>query len=235
MKRHIYVLALFTLLFSGCLIDTAETSNIDFLDEAVDNELLDRLVFPMVMAETAFLINVYEGMSAEEKLEMGYVYRALLKEAEGKYTMNNFHGFTLETGGKTLDEPGAEWYLTAFNRFAYYNTSETRFVLSRSESGYSLVCQYDKNDPYEICFRSVEDEEAFFSWEIDFQCTYKTDEGRTVSMTADAPIVRKVYRKGVKDEGCSLIMDGTVTVDIKDHDVVPRVFEGQVVPNHYDF
>ena len=70
MKRHIYVLALFTLLFSGCLIDTAETSNIDFLDEAVDNELLDRLVFPMVMAETAFLINVYEGMSAEEKLEM---------------------------------------------------------------------------------------------------------------------------------------------------------------------
>ena len=235
MKRHICILALFTLLFSGCLIDTAETSNIDFLDEAVDNELLDRLVFPMVMAETAFLIDVYEGMSAEEKLEMGYVYRALIKEAEGEYTMNNFHGFTLETGGKTLDEPGAVWYLAVLNRFVYYYTTETRFVLSRSESGYSLICKYDKNDPYEIRFRSVEDEEAFFSWEIDFQCTYKTDEDRTVNMTTDAPIVRKVYRKGVKGDECSLMMEGSVTVDIKDHDVVPHVYEGQVVPNHYDF
>mgnify|MGYP003307667775 CR=1 FL=1 len=45
---------------------------------AVANEVDDRFVFPMAMAETALLIDAYEGMTPEEKVGMGYIFRNLI-------------------------------------------------------------------------------------------------------------------------------------------------------------
>ena len=238
MKRCLMILALCISLFNACVIDSSETSNYNYLSEAVANEVDDRLVFPIVMAETALLIDVYEKMTPEEKIQMGYIYRNVLKTEEGKYTMNGFYDFALDTGGKSLDEPGAEWVISTNASSFEYRIGKGHFLLSKSESGdgYILVCEHEGAEPYDISLRVVEDEEAYYSWEIEMECNYMTARDRDVTMVTDAPIVRKVYRKISDLSGCNEMMHGSITVDIKDHDVVRHYFDGEVrLNNRYDF
>ena len=238
MKRCLMILALCASLFNACVIDSSETSNYKFLHDAVANEVEDRLVFPIVMAETALLIDVYEKMTPEEKIQMGYIYRNVLKTEEGKYTMNGFYNYALDTRGKSLDEPGAEWVISTHASSFQYRIGRGHFLLSKSESGegYILVCEQEGSQPYDILFRVVEDEEAYYSWEIEMECHYTTAKDRDVTMVTDAPIVRKVYRKITDLSDCGEMMHGSMTVDIKDHDVVRHYFDGEVRPNsRYDF
>ena len=238
MKRHIFILALFASLFSACIIDSADTPNLGFLDNVIENEVSTKLEFPMVMAETALSVVAYDAMPAEEKVEMGYIYRMMIKEGENRYKMDRFHGFDLHTMGRSLDEPGAEWVFTAVNASFDFYFGQGRYYLSKAASGdeYKLVCAVDDRESYEILFRAVEDEEAYYSWEIEMDCTYETEEGRVVNMSTDAPLVRKVYRKGTVSDKAEVMMKGSVTVDIKDHDIARHTYDGALVQNpRYDF
>ena len=237
MKRCLMILALCASLFNACVIDSSETSNYKFLDEAVANEVDDRFVFPMDMAETALLIEAYEGMTPEEKVGMGYIFRNLIKTGEGKYKMKDFNSLTLDTMGKSLDEPDVQWVIGTTPNYGD-RFGEGRFLLSKGEADdeYRLVCKYEGCQAYEILFRVVDDEDAYFSWEAEMECRYTTEEGREVTMITDGPVVRKVYRKNSDDGDCNVMMLGNVTVDIKDHDVVRHHFDGGVRKNsRYDF
>lgn len=238
MKRCLIILALCTSLFNACVIDSSETSNYESLHEAVANEVDDRLVFPIVMAETALLIETYEGMAPEEKVDMGYIYRNVLKTGEGKYEMNAFYALALDTRGVPLDQPGAEWVISTQTSSFEYRNGNGYFILSKtgSDNEYRLVCEYDDSQSHEILFRAVADEEAYYSWEIEMDCYYTTPEGREVTMVTDGPVVRKVYRKVPDLSLCSVLMDGSLTVDIKDHNVVRHYYDGEVSQNvRYDF
>ena len=232
------ILALCASLFNACVIDSSETSNYGFLSDAVANEVDDRLVFPMTMAETALLIEAYEDMTPEEKVGMGYIYRNLIKTGEGKYKMNGFYSLTLDTMSKSLDENGTEWIIGTAADMYEHRIGGGHFLLSKAgaDNEYRLVCEYEGYQAYEILFRVVEDEDAYFSWEVEMECRYTTEEGREVTMITDDPVVRKVYRKNSDDGDCNVMMLGNVTVDIKDHDVVRHHFDGGVRKNsRYDF
>lgn len=237
MKRCLMILALCASLFNACVIDSSETSNYKFLDEAVANEVDDRFVFPMAMAETALLIDAYEGMTPEEKVGMGYIFRNLIKTGEGKYQMNGFYSLTLYTMGKSMDEPDAQWVIEAVPMYGD-RIGKGHFLLSEGETDneYILLCEYEGCRSYEILFRVAEDEDAYFSWEAEMECRYTTEEGREVNMITDGPVVRKVYRKNSDDGDCNVMMLGNVTVDIKGHDVVRHHFDGGARKNsRYDF
>lgn len=238
MKRCLMILALCASLFNACVIDSSETSNYKFLDEAVANEVDDRFVFPLAMAETALLIDAYEGMTPEEKVGMGYIFRNLIKTGEGKYQMNGFYSLTLDTMGKSLNDPDLQWVIEAAPARYGNRIGGGHFLLSKGEAdnSYRLVCEYEGYQAYEILFRVVDDEYAYFSWEAEMECRYTTEEGREVTMITDGPVVRKVYRKNSDDGDCNVMMIGNVTVDIKDHDVVRHCFDGVVRKNsRYDF
>ena len=231
------ILALCASLFNACVIDSSETSDYKFLNDAVANEVDDRFVFPMDMAETALLIDAYEGMTPEEKVGMGYIFRNLIKIGEGKYKMKEFYSMTLDTMGKSMDEPDAQWVIEAVPMYGD-RIGGGHFLLSKGETDneYILLCEYEGYQAYEILFRVVEDEDAYFCWEIEMDCRYMTEEGRHVSMITDGPVVRKVYRKITDQADCYVMMLGNVTVDIKDHDVVRHRFDGEVRKNsRYDF
>lgn len=237
MKRCLMILALCASLFNACVIDSSETSNYKFLDEAVANEVDDRFVFPLAMAETALLIDAYEGMTPEEKVGMGYIYSNLIWAGGGRYTMEGFNSFTLDTMGKPLDEQGAEWIIgTAGYRYGY-SIIRGHFLLSKTAADeYRLVCEYEGCQAYEILFRAVEDEEAYFCWEIEMECRYTTEQGYDVAMVTDGPVVRKVYRRIPDVSRSKVMMSGNLTVDIKDHDCVRHRFDGELRPNsRYDF
>lgn len=237
MKRCLMILALCTSLLNACVIDSSETSNYKYLSDAVGNEIDDRLVFPIAMAETALLIETYEGMTPEEKVGMGYIYRNLIRTGEGKYKMNGFYSLTLDTMGKSLDENGTEWIIGTAADMYEHRIGGGHFLLSKTTADeYKLLCEYEGCQVYEIFFRAVEDEDAYFCWEIEMDCRYMTEEGRHVSMITDGPVVRKVYRKITDQADCYVMMLGNVTVDIKDHDVVRHRFDGEVRKNsRYDF
>lgn len=231
------ILALCASLFNACVIDSSETSNYKFLDEAVANEVDDRFVFPMDMAETALLIDAYEGMTPEEKVGMGYIYSNLIWAGGGRYTMEGFYSLTLDTMGKSMDEPDAQWVIEAVPMYGD-RIGKGHFLLSEGETdnSYRLVCEYEGCQAYEILFRAVEDEEAYFCWEIEMECRYTTEQGYDVTMVTDGPVVRKVYRRIPDVSRSKVMMSGNLTVDIKDHDCVRHRFDGELRPNsRYDF
>lgn len=237
MKRCLMILALCASLFNACVIDSSETSNYKFLDEAVANEVDDRFVFPLDMAETALLIDAYEGMTPEEKVGMGYIYSNLIWAGGGRYTMEGFYSLTLDTMGKSMDEPDAQWVIEAVPMYGD-RIGKGHFLLSEGETdnSYRLVCEYEGCQAYEILFRAVEDEEAYFCWEIEMECRYTTEQGYDVTMVTDGPVVRKVYRRIPDVSRSKVMMSGNLTVDIKDHDVVRHCFDGVVRKNsRYDF
>lgn len=231
------ILALCASLFNACVIDSSETSNYKFLDEAVANEVDDRFVFPLDMAETALLIDAYEGMTPEEKVGMGYIYSNLIWAGGGRYTMEGFYSLTLDTMGKSMDEPDAQWVIEAVPMYGD-RIGKGHFLLSEGETdnSYRLVCEYEGCQAYEIFFRAVEDEEAYFCWEIEMECRYTTEQGYDVTMVTDGPVVRKVYRRIPDVSRSKVMMSGNLTVDIKDHDCVRHRFDGELRPNsRYDF
>ncbi len=231
------ILALCASLFNACVIDSSETSNYKFLDEAVANEVDDRFVFPLDMAETALLIDAYEGMTPEEKVGMGYIYSNLIWAGGGRYTMEGFYSLTLDTMGKSMDEPDAQWVIEAVPMYGD-RIGKGHFLLSEGETdnSYRLVCEYEGCQAYEILFRAVEDEEAYFCWEIEMECRYTTEQGYDVTMVTDGPVVRKVYRRIPDVSRSKVMMSGNLTVDIKDHDCVRHRFDGELRPNsRYDF
>lgn len=237
MKRCLMILALCASLFNACVIDSSETSNYKFLDEAVANEVDDRFVFPLDMAETALLIDAYEGMTPEEKVGMGYIYSNLIWAGGGRYTMEGFYSLTLDTMGKSMDEPDAQWVIEAVPMYGD-RIGKGHFLLSEGETdnSYRLVCEYEGCQAYEILFRAVEDEEAYFCWEIEMECRYTTEQGYDVTMVTDGPVVRKVYRRIPDVSRSKVMMSGNLTVDIKDHDCVRHRFDGELRPNsRYDF
>ena len=223
MKKLSLILALCVPFFSACEIDSAETSDLNDhnLDYLTQKYLESRLEFPVVMAETALLIGLYEQMTPEEKTGMGYIYRSLLMETTGYYKMNDFYGFKLNTSGRSVMEPGTVWNFESdwgsFGSDYYHMYGNYRYTLSAAGSGasydYMLTCDSEYFEPYEIKMTVLEDEEAYYAWHIEMACEFQTEEGRSVAIGTDGPVVRKVYRKSLEEES-QVMMSGKAKMKI---------------------
>lgn len=224
MKKLSLVLAMCLPLFNACKLDSAETSDLNDhnLDYLTQKYLESRLEFPVVMAETALSIDIYEQMTAEDKTGMGYIYRSLLKESDGYYLMSDFYGFKLNTGDKSLKEPGTVWrFETNWGSFGSdYPHMYGNYIYTLSAAGpaagydYKLTCDSDYYEPYEIKMTVIEDEEAFYAWNIEMSCEFMTEEGRSVTIRTDGPVVRKVYRKGGETVESQVTMTGKARMRI---------------------
>ena len=81
---------------NACVISHSDTSNYKFLPEVAEFKAESRLEFPMVMVETAMAIEAYQEMSAQEKVQMGYIYRSAISTGEGRYKMDRFYEYSLD-------------------------------------------------------------------------------------------------------------------------------------------
>lgn len=224
MKKLSLILALCVPFFSACEIDSAETSDLNDhnLDYLTQKYLESRLEFPVVMAETALAIDIYEQMTAEEKTGMGYIYRSLLKESSGYYKMNDFYGFMLNTNGKSIAEPGAVWNFEtnrgSFDLDYYHMYGNYRYALSAAGTDdgydYKLTCDSGYFEPYEIKMTVLDDDDAFYAWHIEMSCAFLTEEGRSVAIGTDGPVVRKVYRKSDEVGETQVMMTGKAKMRI---------------------
>lgn len=228
---------------SACRLDSGETSDYSRhnLQTYAWTEVKSKVIFPVIMAETAMSVEAYEKMSAEEKMQMGYIYRTLIKVDDTHYKMHDFYTFTLSTGGRSISEPGALWVMTS-DKDRY----ELVYMPEDSNYEYRIYCQSYAGDSYVVDFNSIEDENAFYSWEIVADCMCKSYAGYEVQVKTDGPLVRKVYRGNGNVNHSCVMMDGAVTVRIsgdndkdgsmEELDVVKCAYDGSEVRNEvYDF
>ena len=240
MKRFLLIIALCIPLLESCVIDNGDSSNYDNFHELVRITAESRLEYPIVMAETAMSVMAYDAMAPEDKVEMGYIYENVIKISDSKFQMDKFHSFILDTGGKSLENADALWTITVWGGSFDYRERECVFKLCRQDDSdghmYRLVCEYEGYEPYEIYFSPVEDEEAYYSWEMDMSCRFTTTQGREVDLTTVGPFVRKVYRAAVPNERSScVIMEGTVNMRV-DGDALDYEYAGLISENtRYNF
>lgn len=247
--RNILISALCLVSFNSCRVDGPETSKYHLLSDLAEHKASSRLEFPMVMAETAMSIEAYEGMTAEEKLGMGYIYENLMKTGEGQFGMKDFYGFTLDMQGRSISEPGAEWFIKAYNgSFGRYVADFTMYF-ARQQDGeydYKLVCNHKGYPAYEVLFSEVEDDEAFYSWIMEVSTRFTTGEGRVVTISTAEPVSRKVYRAQPKDPQSYVMMKGALEISFEGDadgdgtlellDVVRCEYDGRKHPNErYNF
>jgi hypothetical protein len=160
MRRNILILALCAMSLNACVISHSDTSNYKFLPEVAEFKAESRLEFPMVMVETAMAIEAYQEMSAQEKVQMGYIYKSAVSTGEGRYKMDRFYEYYLDMNGKSISQPDAEWIIkTEAGSFDRYFT-QTTMRLTRPdtpEHEYRLVCDYKGYPSYEILFSSLDE------------------------------------------------------------------------------
>lgn len=224
---------------SACRLDSGESSNYSSLNlqNYARTEVNSKVIFPVILAETAMSVEAYDKMSAEEKMQMGYIYRTLIKVDDTHYQMQDFYTFTLSTGGRSISEPGALWVMTSGkDRYELVHMPED------SNYEYRIYCWFHDGDSHVVDFNSVEDEYAYYSWEIVTDCMCRSHTGYEVQVVTDGPLIRKVYRGNPS----YVMMDGAVTVRIsgdydkngsmEELDVVKCGYDGSEVRNDvYDF
>ena len=225
---------------NACVISHSDTSNYKFLPEVAEFKAESRLEFPMVMVETAMAIEAYQEMSAQEKVQMGYIYKSAVSTGEGRYKMDRFYEYSLDMNGKSISQPDAEWIIkTEAGSFDRYFT-QTTMRLTRPdtpEHEYRLVCDYKGYPSYEILFSSLAEEDgSYYSWIIEMSCSFTTDDGYVVTINTLEPITRKVYRAVPDVSPCSVEMKGTLQIrfegdrngdgQLEELDVVKYVYDG---------
>lgn len=220
MKRHLLILAAMMPLAGACVVDSEDSPHHNRLPQVAELNVEDKLEFPIVMAETALSIDAYEGMTPEQKMDMGYIYNSLIKVAEGTYKMVRFYDFNLNTGGQSLHDPKARWAFTTSTNSFDYGTAEGRFTLSAAEDGsgydYDLICGSDSAETYGISIRKIEDTEAYYSWELEMDCRFTTPEGRIVTLATVDPVVRKVYKGIAGFQVSAVMMSGRVSMLVEE-------------------
>ena len=221
MKRYIlYALSIITL--CSCTIESAEKSEYSeaglqrFASEVAD----DKLIFPMSILETVLLIDDYERMSAEEKVELGHIFNNLIKSSDKVYSMKDFYNLKVSTDGKSIYEDGAEWmFQTDYSMYGYESKS---FALCNNPEGaeHDFILDPDvKGSPQtEIRIDSIEKDDAYFSWEIEVEGWFTSGQGRDVRYITDGPLIRKVTRSSDSVAESMVTMNGRLVITIFDTD-----------------
>ena len=251
MIRNILIFALCAISLNACVVSHSATSSYSCLPDVVQFKAESRFEYPMVMVETAMSIEAYESMSAQEKVNMGYIYNYALSTGEGKYSMERYYGFTLNMNGKSISEPDAEWIIkTQAGSFERYFAKTTMKLtrLQDSQYEYRLLCDYSDYAPYEIFFSRVEDEEdeSYYSWKIEMNCCFETRDGYVVTVKTLGPVTRKVYRAVPNVSQCCVEMKGALQVSfegdrnddgqLEQLDVVKNTYDGKKITNdRYQF
>lgn len=211
MKRHIMLLTMLCACILSCEIESADTPTREkYTTEKYASETtLGRIEFPLAMMETAFNIEAYEKASAEEKVQMAYIFNCLLKEGNS-YRMNYFHSFYLTPDEKSIYEAGARWNFSAFD-YGY----GSKFTLNCIEDGkWEMVVQYD-NGQITFNISQLPQEESLFNWEISLAGSLTSGQGRIVDIRSAGPVTRKVCSDQWK---CSIVMAGEIIFNIYDND-----------------
>lgn len=221
MKRYI-LYAMSLVLLCSCTVESAERSGYSeaSLQRFASEVAEDKLIFPMSIFETVLLIDEYERMSAEEKVELGHIFNHLIKSSDKVYTMKDFYNLKVSTDGKSIYEDGAEWmFQTDYSMYGYDSKS---FALYRNPegSGHDFIMDPDvKGSPQtEIRIDFIEDEDAYFSWEIEVDGGFTSDQGRDVRYITDGPVTRKVTRSSDSVAESMVTMKGRFVVTIFDTD-----------------
>lgn len=235
MKRHIITMAVCLPFLCSCILDSAETSAYN------DNNLLNfatsmaesRLTFPMVLMETAICIEDYESMSAEDKVRMKHIFENLIKTSDKTYSMGNFYGLNVSTGGKSLKDEDVKWTLeSSWYSDRYYSSQfsdRRRFELQRypEDAGYTYFLSCDNNSDIGetiLIIKEITDDEAYFSWEVTVRGSYRSPEGRLVNFQTIDPVTRKVWRAtGNGDSRVSVRGRFKVMIHDKDVNVLDEV------------
>lgn len=165
----------------------------------------ERVIFPLAMMETAFNIEAYENATAEEKVEMTYIFNSLLKQGNS-YQMKYFHSFYMTPDGKTIHEPGAEWKISVFD---YGSASD--FTLKCTDEGKWEMTAL--NDSGLVCFDITKgtDDESLFNWSIGISGSLTSSQGRIVEIRSDGPITRQILDE---NERCYSVLTGKIEFDI---------------------
>ena len=236
MKRYILFLAVICSCLQSCLIEPADRPTRERYDsDQYAAELADgRVVFPMAMMETALNIEAYEKATAEEKVQMTYIFNSLLTYGNG-YMMKNFHSYYLTHDGKSVYEPGAAWKITSHNN-NYYSSYDTILTLNCvSEGKWSLTAEYDKGQVVFTITQLPSDDSLFF-WNIEVSGEIISGQGRVMKLHSPEKITRKVC---TDEWWCSTCLAGRLNIDIYDTDSVTLLdsyvytFDGQTKENQY--
>lgn len=222
-------------LLCSCVLDSADNSkyNDSNLNRFAESMAESRLTFPMVLIETALCIEDYEKMSAEEKIRMTYIFENLIKTADNTYSMGDFYGLNVSTDGKSMKDTDAKWTFESTWYSRYYYSSQfsdtRRFELYRypEDAGYTYFLSCDRNSGIGetiIMIKETEDDEAYFSWELTAQGSYRSPEGRFVEFRTAEPVTRKVWRSNGNDDS-KVSVNGRfmVTIHNQDREVLDEV------------
>lgn len=207
MKRHILLLTLMCSCLLSCVMEKEQTPTREnySLSQYASNATEISIMFPLAMMETAFNIEAYENATAEEKVEMTYIFNTLIKQGNS-YQMKNFHSFYMTPDGKPSHEPGAEWKISTFD----YGSGSDYTLKCTDEGKWEMTV---KNDNGEVDFDITKeaDDESLFNWTISFSGSLTSSQGRIVEIRSAGPITRKVLNE---NERCYSIMTGKIEFDI---------------------
>lgn len=221
MKRYlIYALSIIAL--CSCTVESADSPSysertlLHFASEVAE----DKVLFPMSVFETVLLIQDYENMSAEEKVELTHIFNSLMKVSDGVYTMEKFHNLKVSTDGKSIYEDGAEWMFQT--DYAVYNYSSRSYKLYNNpdEAGHDFTFNTDvKGSPQSVILidRNA-DESAYFSWKFEVEGWFESDQGRQVRYKSDGPVSRKVTKSSEEIAESMVTTYGNLVITIFDID-----------------
>lgn len=220
MKKCIYY-ALSIIILSSCIVESAEWNEYseDGLERFASEVAEDKLIFPLSVFETVLLIQDYESLGAEDKVELKHIFNCLIKESEDVYKMEQFFNLKVSTDGKSIYETVAEW---AFQTdYSIYDYSPTSFRLYNSpeREGTDFLLEADiKSSADRFLIEKVEDDEAYFSWSIEMEGGFESEKGRTVLYRTDGPVTRKVTRSSDSIAESMVTMNGNLVITIFDTD-----------------
>ena len=221
MKKYIvYALSLFAL--CSCIVESADIPSYSekalqhFASEVVE----DKILFPMSVFETVLLIQDYEEMSAEEKVELTHIFNSLVKVSESAYKMERFHNLKVSTGGKSIYEDGAEWLFQTDYAAYSYTPKSYRLYNNPDEAGHDFIFETDVKDSPQtkILIDRVEDDSAYFSWKFEVDGSFASDQGRTVQYKSAGPVTRKVSRSSDAVAESLVTTAGSLMITIFDTD-----------------
>lgn len=236
MKRYIIILAVICTCLHACKIESADkpTRERYNAERYIYETTEGRVIFPMAMMETAFNIEAYENATAEEKVQMTYIFNCLLHEGNG-YFMKNFFSFHLTPDGRSVYEPGALWKIYAHNTIIL-TSYDTSLTLECVDDGvWTMTAEHDKGKT-EFKITQLPEEDTLFHWDIEISGEIVSGEGRVMKIYTPEHVVRRVC---VNKWGCTTCMEGTVCIDVYDKDSVTlldafvHTFDGKEIENQY--
>ena len=221
MKRYIYF-ALSLMVLCSCTVESADSPTYSerTLRQFASEVAEDKVLFPMAVFETVLLIQDYEDMSAEEKVELGHIFHSLKKVSDGVYTMEKFHNLKVSTDGNPIYEDGAEWFFQT--DYAVYNYSPRSYSLYNNpdKTGHDFIFNTDikKSPQSEILIDTIDDESAYFSWKFEVDGWFESSQGRLTHYRSEGPVTRKVTRSSEEVAESMITTEGSLLITIFDID-----------------